>query len=114
MRYENLEVWQRAFRLSLLIYKTFETLRDYGLKDQMCRCSVSVPSNIAEGFERDFEKEKARFLGIAKGSIGELKTQVMIAFELGYISHTQSEFILEECEIIGKMLGRLILVIKNA
>jgi len=48
MRYENLEVWQRSFKLSLLIYKTFETLRDYGLRDQMRRCAVSVPSNIAD------------------------------------------------------------------
>ncbi|TGE79849.1 diversity-generating retroelement protein bAvd family protein [Pseudoalteromonas sp. KS88] len=114
MKYENLEVWKRSFKLSLLIYKTFETLRDYGLRDQMRRCAVSVPSNIAEGMERDFEKEKARFLGIAKGSIGELKTQIMISLELGYISYQQSEFILGECEIIGKMLGKLIKTIKNA
>ena len=114
MKYENLEVWQRAFKLSLLIYKNFQQLQDYGLKDQMCRCSVSVPSNIAEGMERGFEKEKARFLWIAKGSIGELKTQVMIASELGYINSLKVGYILEECEAIAKMLSRLITVIKNS
>jgi len=65
MKYENLEVLQRSFCLSVNIYKTFEQLKDFGLKDQMCRAGVSVPSNIAEGFERESDKEKIRFLIIA-------------------------------------------------
>ncbi len=112
MRYENLEVWQRSFRLSIKIYKTFEQLKDFGLKDQMCRASVSAPSNIAEGFERESDKEKARFLIIAKGSLGELKTQLMIATEIAYISKEDSLSIINECELIGKMLGSLIRTIK--
>ncbi|WP_017217112.1 four helix bundle protein [Pseudoalteromonas sp. NJ631] len=113
MKYENLEVWQRSFRLSIEIYKKFELLKDSGLKDQMCRAGVSVPSNIAEGFERESEKEKVRFLIIAKGSLGELKTQLMIATEVAYISKEDSLPIIDECELIGKMLGGLIRTIKN-
>ena len=113
MRYENLEVWQRSFRLSIKIYKTFEQLKDFGLKDQMCRAGVSVPSNIAEGFERESDKEKTRFLVIAKGSLGELKTQLMIATELAYISKEDSLLIINECELIGKMLGSLIRTLKS-
>ena len=114
MKYENLEVWKRSFRLSIRIYKIFENLRDYGLKDQMCRAGVSVPSNIAEGFERVSEKEKVRFLVIAKGSLGELKTQVMIAMNIGYITNEQGVAITTECELIGRMLGSLIKTIKNS
>ena len=65
MRYENLEVWQRSFRLSIKIYKAFEQLKDFGLKDQMCRAGVSVPSNIADkiagaNFERACAASKRR------------------------------------------------------
>ncbi|WP_462169244.1 four helix bundle protein [Pseudoalteromonas lipolytica] len=79
----------------------------------MCRCSVSIPSNIAEGYERFSQKERAHFLSIAKGSVGELKTQIMLASELGYLQEDSSLFILNECEEIGKMLGKLIYIIKN-
>lgn len=61
MRYENLEVWQRSFRLSIKIYKTFEQLKDFGLKDQMCRASVSVPSNIAEALKGSLIKKRLVF-----------------------------------------------------
>ncbi|MBB1481940.1 four helix bundle protein [Pseudoalteromonas sp. SG41-2] len=114
MKYENLDVWKKSFSLSLFVYQVFNDLRDFGLKDQMCRCAVSVPSNIAEGYERYSDKERAYFLSVAKGSVGELKTQLMIAFELGYINHEQTEFALNECEVIGRMLGKLIYVIKSS
>ncbi|QLJ07975.1 MULTISPECIES: four helix bundle protein [unclassified Pseudoalteromonas] len=113
MYYENLDVWKRSFKLSLLVYKSLYALKDYGLKDQMCRCSVSIPSNIAEGYERFSQKERAHFLSIAKGSVGELKTQIMLASELGYLQEDSYLFILNECEEIGKMLGKLIYIIKN-
>tara|TARA_Y100000758_G_scaffold138204_1_gene97753 strand:- start:20 stop:367 length:348 start_codon:yes stop_codon:yes gene_type:complete len=114
VRYESLDVWKKSFSLSLFVYQTFAALRDFGLKDQMCRSAVSVPSNIAEGYERYSDKERAYFLSVAKGSVGELKTQLMIAFELGYINYEQTEYALDECESIGKMLGKLISMIKNA
>ncbi|KPV96904.1 MULTISPECIES: four helix bundle protein [Pseudoalteromonas] len=113
MYYERLDVWKRAFQLSLLVYRSFYLLKDFSLKDQMCRCSVSIPSNIAEGYERFSKKERAHFLSIAKGSVGELKTQVMLAFELGYLHKENYLLITNECEEIGKMLGKLMYLHKN-
>ena len=108
MRYENLEVWKRSFRLSVTIHKLFSENRNFGFKDQICRSSLSVPSNIAEGLERDTEKDKARFMVIAKGSVGELKTQIMIAVEVDYIEPHLGQSLSNECEEIGRMLGSFI------
>ena len=62
-------------------------LRDFGFRDQITRAGLSVPSNIAEGHERESYKEMANFLSYAKGSAGELRTQVYIGMEIGYIDH---------------------------
>ncbi|MEJ2685452.1 MAG: four helix bundle protein [Candidatus Sulfobium sp.] len=78
-RFEDLEVWKSSYKLAVEIYKRFSNCKDYGLKDQITRSSVSVPSNIAEGFERNSNKEFIRYLYIAKGSCGELRTQLHIA-----------------------------------
>ena len=78
MPFENLEVWKRAKELSVSIYRSMGNLKDFGFKDQITRSSLSIPSNIAEGMERSTEKEKARFLEIARGSAAELRTQIMI------------------------------------
>ena len=112
MNYEQLEVWQRAFKLSVDTYEWFKDCRDYGFKDQICRASVSVPSNIAEGWERFTQQEKFRFISIAKGSCGELKTQLMIAKEINYIPPHQVDVAIAEAEVIGKMLGGLMRSLK--
>ena len=78
-KFEDLKVWQEGISLSIHVYQTFIKCRDFSLKDQLCRASVSVPSNIAEGFERHSNKDFIRFLRIAKGSSGELRTQIHIA-----------------------------------
>jgi len=109
--FRELTVWQRAKALAVSVYKhTNEgTLaRDYGLRDQLRRAVVSVPSNIAEGDERDTNKESVRFLYIAKGSLAEVITQIEIAFEIGYFNKSQREVLLSECDAIGRMLGSLI------
>ena len=113
MRYENLDVWKRSFRLSVTIHKLFADNRNFGFKDQICRSSLSVPSNIAEGLERDTEKDKARFMVIAKGSVGELKTQIMIAVEVDYIELHLGQSLSDECEEIGRMLGSFIKTIRS-
>ena len=87
---------------------TFE--KDFGLKDQIRRAAVSIASNIAEGDERNTNKESVRFLYIAKGSLAEVVTQTIIAREIGYLSDTTYNRIIDECSIIGKMLGKLIKV----
>lgn len=113
MTYENLAVWQRSFKLVINVYKVFRINNDYGFKDQICRSAVSVPSNIAEGWERYSDKEKFRFLSIAKGSCGELKTQLMLAKEIGYLSNDNTDATIGEAEEISKMLGGLMNKVKS-
>lgn len=115
--FRELKVWQRAKNLSVFIYKTTNVggfSRDFGLRDQIRRAAVSIASNIAEGDERDTNKESVRFLHIAKGSLAELTAQIIIANEIGYLKHEESNNILEECNVIGKMLGALIKVRRQA
>ncbi len=90
MRFEKLDVWKRASRLSCQIYKETEAIQNWGVKDQITRSGLSVPSNIAEGEERETAKEKIRFLYYAKGTLGELVTQLYIGIEIGYLSKQSS------------------------
>jgi four helix bundle protein len=113
MTYENLAVWQRSFGLAIKVYKLFRINNDYGFKDQICRSAISVPSNIAEGWERYSNNEKFRFLSIAKGSCGELKTQLMLAKEIGYLAKGDTDITIGEAEEISKMLGGLMNKLKN-
>ena len=76
--FEELEVWKRGCALAVYVYESLAASRDFGLRDQMQRAAVSIPSNIAEGYERS-SKDFARFLSIAKGSAAELRTQSYIA-----------------------------------
>lgn len=85
MAFEDLEVWKRSAGLSARIYSTLKELRDYGFKDQITRSSLSIPSNIAEGIERNSEKETINFLSYAKGSCAELRTQIYVGMKIGYI-----------------------------
>jgi four helix bundle protein len=85
MRFEDLEVWKRGVELSASIYLKLKELRDYGFRDQITRSGLSIPSNIAEGFERASQKEAMAFLSYAKGSSGELRTQIIIGMKIGYI-----------------------------
>jgi len=82
--------------------------RQYALADQMRRSSISVPSNIAEGDERDTDKDSVRFFYIAKGSLAELITQLEIAHEVGLLTTEQITPLSTECIEIGRMLGALI------
>ena len=77
--FEDLEVWKNAMQLVVVIYAEFKENKDYGFKDQIQRAAVSIPSNIAEGYERQTNKEFIQFLYIAKGSSAELQTQLYIA-----------------------------------
>src|SRR6267143_950560 len=88
-KFEDIESWKKARKLTNEIYQTTTSgdfVRDFGLKDQIRRASVSVLSNIAEGFERGGDKEFLQFLAIAKGSCGEVRAQLYIALDQGYLS----------------------------
>ena len=113
MSYENLEVWKRSARLSVTLYQSTCDLRDFGFRDQLTRSGLSVPSNIAEGYERDSDREIARFLTIAKGSAGEMRTQILIGIQAGYLPKQQAEAWADEAQQLGKMLGALIQRHKN-
>ena len=105
--FESLEVWKRSSRLAVTTYQTLKDCRDYGLKDQMTRAAVSIPSNIAEGYERSTNKEFIRYLNIAKGSAGELRTQLYIAKEIGIITKEAMAELVEETMGIAGMLRAL-------
>jgi len=108
MRFEDLDVWKRAMNLSVSLYKELKNLKDYGFKDQITRSGLSIPSNIAEGFERISNKESVNFLSYAKGSCGELRTQIYIGIDIEYIDKEKGQEWLEEVNEISAMLGGLI------
>ncbi len=106
MRCERLDVWKRACRLSVEIYKAFASCRDYGFKDQITRSSLSIASNIAEGLEKESDKDKARFINIAQGSGAELITQIYIGIEIGYIEKSSGlQWVKENNEILRMLNG---------
>jgi len=111
--FEELEVWQKAYKLSVRIYRLLEDCRDYGLKDQMTRAGVSIASNIAEGAERGSNAEFIRFMHIAKGSAAELRTQIAIACDIGIILESDKTKLIGEVKSISKMLHALIKSLKH-
>jgi four helix bundle protein len=91
-RFEDLEAWKLGRQLTRLIYSASGTGnfgRDFALRDQIRRASISIVSNIAEGFERDGDKEFLQFLSMAKGSCGEVRAELCLALGQEYISQTQ-------------------------
>jgi four helix bundle protein len=106
--FHDLQVWREAKALAVTIYTTTANLRDLSLRDQMRRAAVSVSSNIAEGDERDTDKDSIRFFYMAKGSLAELCTQIEIAQEVGLIPPQTVESILSQATLIGRKLGALI------
>jgi four helix bundle protein len=106
MAFEKLDVWKRSAGLSAEIYKELQGLKDFGFKDQITRSGLSIPSNIAEGMERRSEKEKVNFLSYAKGSCGELRTQVYVGMKIGYLpKNVGSQWIIETKEISAMLVG---------
>ncbi len=109
--YQKLVVWKKSFELSKSVYKStkdFPKSEFFGLVSQMRRCSISIPSNIAEGAGRSSKKEFSHFLSIARGSCNELETQVLMAAELGYLNIETKKALLGNCVEILKMLSVLI------
>ena len=116
-RFEELKVWQKGVDLAIAVYKVVKETaldKDFGLKDQMQRSSVSISSNIAEGDELDTQKQSIKFFYIAKGSCAELYTQLLIAEKVGYISKDQASKLKNECQEISAMLGKLIGIRKRS
>ena len=109
--YKELEVWQKSVNLAIETYrmaKKFPNEERFGLTAQVQRATTSVPANIAEGWGRGSTKEYIQFLLIARGSLMELETHLIIAHQLDYLSKDELEQLQKEIENIGKMLNRLI------
>jgi four helix bundle protein len=109
--FKELKVWQHSKDLAVNIYKLTEEeafIKDYGLKDQIRRASISVPSNIAEGVNLDTDKQSILHFYIARGSVAELKTQLLIGKEIGYLTENQYSSLETDCEQISAMLTSLI------
>ena len=111
--FEDLEVWKQSCRLAIRIYENLKDCRDFGLKDQMTRSAVSIPSNIAEGAERDSKKEYIRFIHIAKGSAAELRTQVYIAKEIGLLDKITANELVSELKHISATLQSIANTLKQ-
>ena len=105
--FEDLEVWKKSCRLTVVLYELLRDCKEYGLKDQMLRAAVSIPSNLAEGSERNSIPEFKRFINISKGSAAELRTQVYIAREVKILSEKNSSEFIQELKSISKMLQAL-------
>lgn len=108
--YRDLVVWQEGMELALALYLATEAFPKhelYGLVSQMRRCSVSIPSNIAEGHARSSTLDYLRHLSITVGSLAELETQLLLSKELGYLKENDVANTLERCDILGKRLRKM-------
>lgn len=115
--FEDIEAWQLGRELVKAVYsvsKSGEFAKDYALKDQMRRAAVSICSNIAEGFEREGDKEFGQFLSQSKGSCGEVRSQLYHALDEGYLSDTEFSKLREDCRTIGAKLSRLMSYLRTS
>lgn len=114
--FRNYKIWNQSVAFTTEIYKitrNFPTYERYGLGDQLRRASVSISSNIAEGSARDSDKEFAHFLSISLGSAFEVETQLLIAYNLKYISDQTLQLLSRQVDLIEKQINELISVIKR-
>ena len=109
--FEELEIWKKAVELCEMVYIQTNNIslnKDFALRDQLRKSAISVPSNIAEGFERESQKECVKFLSYAKGSCGELRCQIYIGMEIGYIPTDVGKKWIQETVEISSMISGLI------
>ncbi|BFM11836.1 four helix bundle protein [Simiduia litorea] len=107
MKFETLDVWKRSAALASQVYTELAELKDFGFKDQITRSCLSISSNIAEGWERDSNREKQRFLNIAKGSAAEFLSQTYIGRKIEYIPSDVGKHWQQEASEIAAMIASL-------
>ncbi len=116
-RFTDMKVWNAARILTKDIYvitSCHSLSRDWALRDQLRKAAVSIPSNIAEGFERGGTGEFIQFLSVAKGSNGEVITQLHIALDLGYLQENDFQELVGKAHEVGAMLGGLIKYLRKS
>ncbi len=109
-RFEDLLAWQKARELVVAIYATTREgafAKDFGLRDQIQRAAVSIMSNLAEGFERGTRPDFHRFVVIAKASCAEVRSQLYIAFDIGYITEEQLSKTMKQASELARLIGAL-------
>jgi four helix bundle protein len=106
--FEELVVWQRSSQLCITLYRELDGSRQWSYRDQITRAALSVPSNIAEGYERGSRKEYIQYFRIAKGSCGELRTQLHVGSVAGLLGKEMAAGLLAEATELSKMLGAMI------
>jgi four helix bundle protein len=107
-RFEDIVAWQKGQDLAVLVYQHFGKSRDFSFKDQICRASVSISNNIAEGFERGSSKEFIRYLRISLGSCSEVRSMVYLAYKLQYVDEAQQKYLLNLTIEISKIIKGII------
>lgn len=115
--FEDIDAWQKARDLVRRVYhisRESEFSRDYALKDQMRRAAISIMSNIAEGFERNGNKEFIHFLSIAKGSAGEVRSQLYVALDQRYIDKAEFDSLIDLLNEISRLTGGLMSYLKTS
>ena len=115
-RFEEIQAWQTARALTRRIYEISNQgafARDFGLRDQIRRAAVSTMSNIAEGFESDSQMQFVKFLGYAKASAGEVRAQLYVALDVGYLDQSQFEQLFDLAEKCSRQLSRFVDYIKS-
>ncbi|HUE73885.1 MAG TPA: four helix bundle protein [Pirellulaceae bacterium] len=116
-RFEDLEAWKRARVMIRKVNSCTRTggfAKDFGLKDQIRRASVSTMSNIAEGFERGGNKEFLQFLATAKGSCGEVRSQLYVAIDESYITQKQFDDLYADAEAVSRMIAGLMAYLQKS
>ena len=111
--FSQLAVWQRSVKLCEEVFRAAGSGRDFGFRDQITRAALSVPSNIAEGYERGSRADYVRFLYMAKGSLGELRTQLHVGTRIGLLGEGGAGGLLDEAEQISRMLQTMISRLKQ-
>ena len=106
--FEDIIAWQKAKDLGLLIYRLFKDIKDYSFRDQIQRAAVSISNNIAEGFDHNSDKELRRFLFMAKGSCSEVRSMLLLAKEIGFISEASWRQAYDSSVEVSKLLNGFI------
>ena len=106
--FEDLEVWKRAVDLSAEVYKSLSRCTDFGFRDQITRSCLSIPSNVAEGMERNTVKDQTKFLDYARGSSGEFRTQSIVGAKAGLLETDRAEKWIQESRELSAMIQGLI------
>lgn len=111
--FEDLQIWQESRRIVVEIYKYTSSLKDFGFNDQIQRAAVSIMNNIAEGYESGGDIVFKRYLLIAKGSCGEVRSMLYIAKDLAYMNEHKAEELINDCKGLSFAIHKFISYLKN-